>query len=285
MTMVQGPDPTAARSARRSTRLTIGSASLAAHHWPDTHWDDPPDALIEEELFTNLDVATINSFKKIRRRITAKRPTQTPDDDTSSFDRDNFKPLPPKVFPHGLTRGYIVLSYFPHAEAPWIRPGPTARPSLVLGSAIYSSIPYVVLAYGTSIKEDKKNRQWGPSMKIDKKSEIEFCGLDRATEFFFSRLAILPASREYISVNADGAVVAGKIRPQRQRVLRSMIWEIWKLSPEVGMIAGNDYAFCHLTKRMLRQVNEPERDKKFETSFRAAKRTMQTLFTGQRSWR
>lgn len=259
-------------------------ADTIADDWPESYWEDPPGGRAEEEMCAQLDFATTHAFRKMSPVFNAGSGKPSIEIDAAeNFAPDSQMPLPKKAFPHGETFGHIVIARFPNSGETWTRCGPKPRPSLVLGSTIRRDYPHLVLAYGTKIEGDRE-KQWGPHLRIDDAREVRALGLSKPTKFFLSRLAILPLSSKFISVKEQKHVVTGKLSPHRQAELRSIICEIGKLCRIVGAIAGNDYAFCDKTRRMLRDLKDPNIEKDIERKFRAARRAMQNHFTGSRKW-
>lgn len=105
-----------------------------------------------------------------------------------------------------LKRGAVVSCFFPLSEEP-DKPGPTARPALVIG-VFHDRIDQqwkAIVAYGTS---RKTRANTGYEVRINHPESLAMAGLARPTRFTLSRMRILPVNDAYFN-SVDGNIVTG----------------------------------------------------------------------------
>ena len=101
----------------------------------------------------------------------------------------NFYPLSTAPAPYD-----IVWCRFPYVEEPEL-PGPENHPGLIRQAfADQQGNPWVRVVYGTSVDPNRRGNQY---FTISKVSELDACGLLRATRFCFDRCMELPWAAEY----------------------------------------------------------------------------------------
>lgn len=108
-----------------------------------------------------------------------------------------------------LRKGAVVSCFFPLTEAPG-KPGPTARPALVVQVFFDRTDDTwkVVVAYGTS-RRTRANT--GYEIRVNKQEGLEKAGLHLPTRFTLSRMRILPFDETFFAFSPEGTPVLGHL--------------------------------------------------------------------------
>lgn len=135
-----------------------------------------------------------------------------------SFD-DKFYPLDTHPMPLD-----IVWCRFPEDEFPR-KPAPKSRPVLVrtVEYNVRRTQAWIHVSYGTTKRTPPKN--FPHDLHIYKSTEVDNCGLLRATSFVLDRTAVLPWSPLFFVTRPDDGAgpIVGKLSPNRQERLAQLV--------------------------------------------------------------
>lgn len=128
--------------------------------------------------------------------------------------------MPERFFPLSTAPApyEIVWCRFPYVEDPGI-PGPVPHPGLVrVAFADNDGNPWVQVVYGTSSSPFKPGLEY---FTVSKMSEMDQCGLYRATRFCFDRCMELPWGPDYFTpLPRTGTIVLGRLSDYAIKLLQ-----------------------------------------------------------------
>lgn len=115
----------------------------------------------------------------------------------------------------------IVWCRFPYVEDPGV-PGPESHPGLVRQAfADQDGNPWVRVVYGTSVDPMRTGRNY---FTVAKMSEMDICGLYRATRFCLDRCMELPWGPDYFQpLPRAGTIILGKLSDYAIRLLQIQV--------------------------------------------------------------
>ena len=110
-----------------------------------------------------------------------------------------------------LETGAVVCCRFPTEENPGA-PGTKSRPVVIakLFRSQRTGSLYAEVVYGTSAISHVRD----PNLQITRYDELSQTGLRAPTQFLLRKRAVVPATKSFFALNANGDVAIGKL-PQR----------------------------------------------------------------------